>query len=410
MTARTFALILLLGSLSTFLWAQGNGCRQYNTWSLSGGAGCGGDYPSASWIATMEEQEAQYGGSGPNCTYWPNPYYAGCGEGLCYSTGWTCKPPAPPVSGPSCPDCGDPVSLANGNVSVPETDIRMPGLGGGLTLARTWNSTWPCYFFCEPQVGLFGTQWRSNYEESLYAGPNATMTYSRADGSMWSFAAVGNPNSGSPPTFQLIAPANVPPATLTEQGSTSPTWTVTFENGEQRIFNGFFGGPLSEIIDRNGNTTSLTYTNIGTAQYPNNVLTTVTDPAGRHLNFTYGSPVDGGVVSSVTSDSGTGINVSYVYQVNNSWAFNQLFGPRTLLTQVTESDNTTTNFAYDSVLNITNVTDTNSKILESHVYDTGACHAGLSSSRANGVDALTVVFPNLYSYCSPGGVGYPLAP
>jgi YD repeat-containing protein len=406
MTPRTLALLLLLGSLSAPVWAQGNGCRQYNTWSLSGGAGCGGDYPSASWIATMEEQEAQYGGAGPNCTYWPNPYYAGCGEGLCYSTAWTCKPPAPPVSGPSCPDCGEPISLANGNVSIPETDVRIPGLGGGLTLARTWNSTWPCYWFCLPQLGMFGTQWRSNYEESLFAGPNATMTYSRADGSMWSFAAVGNPNSGTPPTFQLIAPANVPLVTLTEQGTTSPTWTVTFENGEQRVFNGLNGGPLSAIIDRNGNTTSLTYTNIGTTEYPTNVLTTVTDPAGRHLNFTYSSPVDSLVVSNVTSDSGTGINIVYTYVTQ--YLGDLYSGP--VLSQVTQSDNTTTNFAYDSFLNITSVTDTNNKVLESHVYDTGGCNTGLSSSRANGVDALTVAFPNIYSYCSPGGVGYPAAP
>jgi hypothetical protein len=290
--------------------------------------------------------------------------------------------------------------LGNGNVSITETDIRIPGLGGGLTLARTWNSTWPCYFFCQPEPYMFGTDWRSTYEESLSVGPNGgTMTYARSDGSMWSFAFYGNPG-----TFHLIAPLNTPLVTLTSQGA---TWTVTFENGERRVFSGLSGGPLSAIIDRNGNTTTLTYINGGTTSLPRYRLTTVSDPAGRHLYFTYASPVDSNMVSSVTSDSGTGINVTYSYVADNAWFLSEAFGPRTLLTQVTQSDNTTLNFAYDISLNITGVTDMNSKVLESHVYASNTCNAGTTSSRANGVDALTLSFMNLDSYCSYGGVGYP---
>lgn len=296
MTARILVLLVLIGSLSAPLWAQGNTCRLVQAWGMSGNAGCLPDVPpTPGWIQTMEEQQALYGGAGPTCWYrqnGPNTEYPNCFYGECHSTMWTCKPPSPPVSGPSCPDCGLPISLANGNVSIQETDVRLPGLGGGITLTRTWNSTWPCYFFCLPAAGMFGTDWRSTYEESISVGPNGTMTYSRADGSMWSFAAYGNNPNPSP--FHLIAPSNVPPVTLTAQGA---TWTVTFQNGEQRVFSGVSGGPLSAIIDRNGNTTSLAYTNFGTVSAPINLLTTVTDPAGRHLNFTY-DPANGYVVSS----------------------------------------------------------------------------------------------------------------
>jgi hypothetical protein len=247
---------------------------------------------------------------------------------------------------------------------------------------------------------MFGTDWRSTYEESLSVGPNGgTMTYARSDGSMWSFAFYGNPG-----TFHLIAPTNAPLATLTFQG---PTWTVTFENGEQRVFNGLSGGPLSAIIDRNGNTTSLTYINVGTTASPVYRLTTVTDPAGRHLYFTYASSVDSNMVSSVTSDSGTGINVTYSYAVNNAWFLYPTFGSRTLLTQVTQLDNTTLNFAYDTSLNVTGVTDMNGKVLESHVYASNTCNAGTTSTRANGADAISLSFANLDSNCSYGGVGYP---
>jgi YD repeat-containing protein len=132
----------------------------------------------------------------------------------------------------------------------------------------------------------------------------------------------------------------------------------------------------------------------------------VTDPAGRHLYFNYGPD---GVLSSVTSDPGTGINVTYTFAVDDSWSLWVSSGPRRVLTQATQSDNTTLNFAYDGNLNITSVTDTNGKVLESHLYGGMLCNAGLSSSRANGVDALSLLFPNMDSYCSYGGVGYPAA-
>jgi hypothetical protein len=79
-----------------------------------------------------------------------------------------------------------------------------------------------------------------------------------------------------------------------------------------------------------------------------------------------------------------------------------------ILNQVTQSDNTTLNFTYDQDFNITNVADMQGKVLEAHVYGFIPCTAGLSSSRANGVDSLTLFFPNMYSYCDGGGVGYPL--
>jgi len=226
---------------------------------------------------------------------------------------------------------------------------------------------------------------------------------------MWSFAAIGNPNSGNPPVFQLIAPTNVPPVKLAEQGVTSsPTWTLTFENGEQRVFNGLGGGPLSAIIDRNGNTTTLTYTPTTYGSLTVNQLTTITDPAGRHLNFTYGSPTNNLVVSNVASDPGTGLNVTYTYAMDQYE--DQLYGNSVLLTKVTQSDGTFVTFSYDQdSRGITSVNDTNGKLLESHVYADDGCNAGASSARANGVDALTIVFPNMSSYCSPGGVGYPLA-
>jgi YD repeat-containing protein len=152
------------------------------------------------------------------------------------------------------------------------------------------------------------------------------------------------------------------------QGPT--TWTLNFQNGEQRIFDATSGRLLS-IADRNGNTTRLTYD----ASFR---LITVTDPASRHLYFTYANSTSF-LVTSVTSD--VGISLSYSYDTQSR------------LMQYTKPDNTTVSFQYNS-LNpnvITAVLDQNGKVLESHTYDGSG--RGLTSSRAGGVEAVTITYP-----------------
>src|SRR5437899_12231999 len=148
MTARNLVLILLVGCCPVSIWAQGGGaCTQVVVWGMGGGAGCG-SYPDASWLAAVAGNQAEFGGVGPACTYTPNPNFPNCGIGACHSVGLQCQPgqtpPAPPVGG--CPECtnsaGAPIALANGNTFIRQPDVRIPGLGGSLTLERTWNSTW----------------------------------------------------------------------------------------------------------------------------------------------------------------------------------------------------------------------------------------------------------------------------
>jgi hypothetical protein len=404
-TAKTLVLLVLIASLSTSLFAQywyspmppTSASGPFVWWGCGGYDGsnpAGPDLPDSCAV----DAQAAYGGIGPYCAHNWN---GGSWSDACFSYYYTSAPPSPPVGG--CPgDCtgGGPVSLSNGNVYIQETDVRIPGLGNGLTLTRTWNSTWLEY---GPTIGMFGTQWLSTYEEQVFLGDDQTMKYSRADGSVWSFAFYGNPQ-----VYHLIAPGNVQPATLTEQGTTS--WTVTFQNGEKRVFNNLGtigtsnGGPLSAIIDRNGNTTSLTYTPFGQGYFVNYLLTTVTDPAGRHLYFTYGSSDYPSLVTAVSSDPGSGVNVTYAYGTTGAGQLSY-----EVLTQVTKADNTFVTFTYN-VLSpmITSVNDTNGKVLESHNYPFSGCNAGLSSSRANGVEALTIsFFSNFLYYCSPLGVGTP---
>lgn len=189
-------------------------------------------------------------------------------------------------------------------------------------------------------------------------GSDNWLTYARGDGGYWSF---GLSDSNA---WVVASPANVS-ATLSQ---TASYILLTFQNGEQRHFD-LTTGVLTAIIDRNGNTTQLTYDG-------SHRLATVTDPASRHLYFNYanGSSL---LVTSVTSDFG--ITVSYSYDAQRR------------LIQVTKPDQTTISFTYNTQSQITAVTDSNGKVLESHTYDSGG--RGLTSSQANGVNSLTVTYP-----------------
>jgi YD repeat-containing protein len=255
---------------------------------------------------------------------------------------------------------GLPINLTNGNTYIQQMDLRIPGLGGGLALERTWNSIWPANQ-SGTQVGLFGPNWRSTYEERVFLGSGSAsnyMVYSKGDGGFWYFGF----SSGS--TWTLAAPANVL-ATLTQQGTTS--WTIAFQNGEQRVFS-YASGSLTSIVDRNGNATQVSYDG-------SNRLVTITDPAARHLTFTYSG--SSRLVTGVSSD--VGLSLSYSYDGQGR------------LIQVTKPDLTTVSFTYNSQSLITAVTDSEGKVLESHTYD--AQGRGLTSSRAVGVDGVTVSYP-----------------
>lgn len=246
---------------------------------------------------------------------------------------------------------GLPINLATGNTYITQTDISVPGINGGLNLTRTWNSKWPGLQGAYKNSGLFGGNWRCTYDDRVYLATDSYIKYLREDGSFWSFGA----------GTTLVAPAAG--GARLETGTTY--WVITFKNGEKRVFDAVRGSLLS-IIDRNGNTTQLSYDETGR-------LVMVTDPALRHLYFHYFelSPY---LVQSITSDVG----LATAYEYDN-------YGR---LTRVTGTDNHAVTFEYDGQSMITAVRDADGTLLESHTYD--SANRGTSSSRANGVESLTI--------------------
>jgi YD repeat-containing protein len=294
-------------------------------------------------------------------------YYGGYPGTLTYVIwAWKGGCPSPGAGDEVCLSCqlaaaGKPINLTTGNTYIQENDVRIPGLSGGLSLVRSWNSKWPATQSAL-QVGLFGPNWRSTYEEQVFVGSDSYIKYARGDGSFWSFGTTGSVQSWS-----LASPQNIV-VSLIAPSTSAPYWVMAFQNGEQRRFDET-SGMLTSIIDRNGNSTTLTYD--GASR-----LVTVTDPVSRHLYFTYGSS-SSHLVTGVSSD--VGISLSYSYDSQNR------------LSQVTNPDLSTLTFAYDSQSRITSVTDSNGKVLESHTYDSSS--RGLTSSRALGVEALSITYP-----------------
>ena len=200
-----------------------------------------------------------------------------------------------------CWDCllgtstgGEPINLATGDTFIVQSDLSIPGLGGGLSLSRTWHSQFP---FGEgiPTVPMFGGNWRSTYEESIFVDSAGLVKYVRGSGGIWTLGLAG---LTWPASYAMVAPANGNISLLYD----GTYWTLTYNTGEKKTFSAITG-KLVSMSDRNGNTTQLTYD-------ASNRLTTVADPASRHLYFSYASP-SSSLVVGVTSD--IGISLSYGY-------------------------------------------------------------------------------------------------
>jgi RHS repeat-associated protein len=197
--------------------------------------------------------------------------------------------PGEPGHEPPCK--GDPVNCATGNEIETQTDLAVGGRGVGLDLTRTYNSQ----AAAAGEHGVFGYGWTSSFGDRLAINASAgTVTVYQANGSTVVFT--GNP------------------ATAGEL--TAPEWAqsklvVNSEGGfrytlpDQQTFNFNSGGRLLSEADRDGNTTSLSYSGAGR-------LETITDPAGRKITLAYNSE---GLVESAKDPLGH--IVKYTYEAGN---------------------------------------------------------------------------------------------
>jgi|GEM_PF-1537671 len=174
--------------------------------------------------------------------------------------------------------CGDPVNTATGNFWTSSTNIAIAGRGVPLNFTRTYNS------LAANQNGPLGYGWTHSY--NMYIDRDALGNYRvhQENGSVAPF----RPDLSRDPRVL---------ATLT---NTNGMYLFTRMHGQIRFyFESVAGGDpnvfkLRRIVDRNGHTTVLTYTN--------QLLQTVADPAGRTLTFNHVN----GFLNSVRDDTGDG--------------------------------------------------------------------------------------------------------
>jgi RHS repeat-associated protein len=179
----------------------------------------------------------------------------------------------------SCNSTHNPVNDATGDFFHTFTDISIPGRGLPLNFQRTYNS------LSASQNGPFGYGWTSSYGSRLTVDASGNVVIAQENGSTVSFTNFGG--SYTPPTRVL--------ATLVKNGD----GTYTFKRQDQTKYQFSASGQLIAESDRNGYTTTLSYTG--------GLLTGITDPGGRSLTLTY----TGGLVTGLASS--TGRSVSYQY-------------------------------------------------------------------------------------------------
>jgi RHS repeat-associated protein len=208
---------------------------------------------------------------------------------------------------------------------------------------------------------MFGRGWISDFEERLQVFNSSYIIYWRGSGNTWIFEAAAECPSCA---YSLFSPANAQASLLFEAGTGQ--YTLTFNNGTKKVFSS--SGRLLEVIDRNGNQTTVSFDG-------SDRITTITAPGGQWVSFTYSDPQN--VILATSAQDAVGTFATFSYVDSN-------------LTQVLYEDASELNYAYDTDYNIVSVTDAEGKVLETHAYDTEG--RGLSSSRANSVDSITLEY------------------
>src|SRR5262249_49755451 len=141
------------------------------------------------------------------------------------------------------------------------------------------------------QSGIFGDSWQSNFEEHIEVQTGGSVKYWEGDGGSLFYAY-----SGSGGIYYITAPADDQTTLSFNSGTT--LWTVTQKDGTQKIFNN--AGYLTSIVDRNGNTTTITVDSSH-----QNRISSVTDAAGRTLTFNYANTTFPRLCTSITDSVGT---------------------------------------------------------------------------------------------------------
>ncbi len=181
---------------------------------------------------------------------------------------------------------GEPINVANGNMSMAQTDILIPFKEVPLELSRTYNSQ-------DDFSGAFGYGWRSNFDISLSEQLDQSVIEVDGDGVYTIYISNGNGEY-------------TPSAGKHSQLTKSPdgTFVLLRKHGRKLYFTST--GGLIKIEERNGNQLNIT-------RAANGAISEVSDSAGRKLSITSNAQ---GKITQVTDPLGRVFKYQYDAQGN----------------------------------------------------------------------------------------------
>lgn len=256
---------------------------------------------------------------------------------------WHFVPPPDPCDGGNCckecpcPKSNNPVDLSSGVKIEKATDVSFSGARGGLTVERIHTSTLAgSCDFCP-----FGRGWTHNYAIRL-TGAFAEGGTGRIFWPEESFGRLFN-YSQKEADNTLVFTTTATPHQLGDVIRKLPngTFEYRYKHGDLMRFDAT--GRLTALVDRNGNTTTLSYTGAN--------LTQVTDAVGRSINFEYA----GNRITRVTDP------------LNRSWSYT--YDGNNRLIAVTDPLLQTMSYTYDTFSRISTIRDKREVVAKQIFYD-----------------------------------------
>lgn len=247
-------------------------------------------------------------------------------------------------------------NVANGNLLLHQSDLKVKGTGLDLNLGRYFNSLY------NEHILDAGYNWTWDFGRGFtldVSNPSTGVTLTGPTGFQAYFPSDGNGEFKDAPGLN---------ATLYHMNDSSNNYFLTFHRtGEILGFNGTYGN-LFNMQDKNHNTISFSYDS-------NGYLTQLTDTQGRTLTFGKGTTnqiitITDNTNRTVTTNYTWGDLTSIVNANGKTTSFTYDNSTDDRVATITDPLNHQTSFIYDSNGRVTKITDANNKTL-TFTYNSG---------------------------------------
>ena len=229
-------------------------------------------------------------------------------------------------SNTNCGYSADPVNTSTGNYIYNKVDLKIPGPGMSFFFERNYNSQ-------DGTNGPLGFGWNHTYNTQLTVDGSNNVTIRWGDSRTDTYNPDGNGGFTPQPHLAIFD-------TLTAKSGGG----YMLLKKDQTAYNFDSSNRLASIVDKNGNTITLTYTGSN--------LTKITDTAGRAITLTYDAS---NRITKLTDPINR--TIQFAYDANGN------------LVTATDANGKVTTFTYDVNHQVLTVVDPRGNTLVTNVYD-----------------------------------------